>query len=100
MFDCRAAGADGYNEPEMSHPKYNGFKRAVTEAGLEGPLLKGTLMSQFKHQPFMSLNNAKNLKQSLRFKLQLRLPLLAILIYYLICLISKLGGLFWGSANR
>ena len=71
LFDCRAGATDGYNEPEMSHPKYNGFKRAVNEAGLEGPLMKGTLMSQYKHQPFMSLANAKNLKQALRFKLQL-----------------------------
>ena len=69
LFDLRAAGLDGFNEPEMSHPKYNSFKRAVHDSGLEGALLKGTLMSQCKHQPFMSLNNAKNLKQALKFKL-------------------------------
>ena len=73
MFDGRAGNLDGYNEPELSHPQYNGFKRAVNEAGLEGALLKGTLMSQYKHQPFMSMANAKNLKQALRFKLHLAL---------------------------
>ena len=73
LFGVRAGRADGYNEAEMSHPKYNGFKSAVREACLEGALMKATLMSQYKHQPFMSMANAKNLKQAIRIKLRLGL---------------------------
>jgi hypothetical protein len=47
-------GARGVVEPELAHPKWNGFKRALRSAKLEFSALKLTICCNFNHGAFLS----------------------------------------------
>ena len=54
-------GLRTYPEPEGSHPQWNDFLRAVSEASLKGILLKGTLLCNWGRGPFGSGAHRKRL---------------------------------------
>ena len=60
-FLAGPCGLRTYPEPEGSHPQWNDFLRAISEASLKGILLKGTLLCNWGRGPFGSGAHRKRL---------------------------------------
>ncbi|CAE7426520.1 unnamed protein product, partial [Symbiodinium microadriaticum] len=45
-------GCRGLCQPEISHPKWNSFKRALAASGLEFDILKLTVIANYAHGPY------------------------------------------------
>eukprot|EP00435_Cladocopium_sp_Y103_P032780 s324_g8.t1 len=64
----------GLADPEVLHSKWNDAKRALSQAGLVGASLKGTLMSNLNHGYFLGGKNHQR-KQEVLESLAHRLPI-------------------------
>ncbi|CAE8627865.1 unnamed protein product [Polarella glacialis] len=59
-------GLRGMVEPELSHPKWNGFKKALKTADLEYSALRLTICSNFNHGAFKSGDKLHSKMESLQ----------------------------------
>jgi hypothetical protein len=61
-------------EPELAHPLWNGFKRALRQADLEFSTLKLTVVANFNHGSFSSGDKLYTKMDALRAWLELQTP--------------------------
>jgi len=54
LWDLRQVGLRGYQEPDSAHRRWNNFRLALANSGLEVSCLKGTTMANWSKGPYKS----------------------------------------------